>query len=74
MTFMDGSMADIKQFIEKAHRSQHNVQKMTKQERVMLKALLKKAMESYKDEVVHYKERQNQSMATWRSLQKYGCG
>ena len=53
---MDGSMADMKQFIEKAHRSQHNVQKMTEQERVMLKALLKKAIKSYKDEVVRYKK------------------
>jgi hypothetical protein len=56
MTFMDGSMADMKQFVNKARISQHNLQGMTKQERVMLRALLKKAVKSYKDEVLRYKK------------------
>lgn len=56
MTLMDSSMADMKRFIEKARQSQHSIQNMTKQERVTLKAQLKKAIESYKREVLRYKK------------------
>ncbi|CAH3023881.1 unnamed protein product [Porites evermanni] len=58
MTFMDSSMADMKKFIEKARQSEGSLQTMTKQERVLLKSLLKKAIESYKDEVLRYKKGQ----------------
>ena len=55
---MDSSMVDMKQFIEKARQSEGSLQNMTKQERVLLKSLLKKAIESYKDEVLRYKKGQ----------------
>ena len=55
---MDSSMADMKKFIEKARQSEGSLQTMTKQERVLLKSLLKKAIESYKDEVLRYKKGQ----------------
>lgn len=55
---MDSSMADMKKFIEKARQSGGSVQTLTKQERALLKSLLKKAIESYKDEVLRYKKGQ----------------
>lgn len=48
-------MADMTKFVEEAHKSQHSIQDMNEQERLMLKALLKKAIQSYKDEVLRYK-------------------
>lgn len=56
MTFMDSCMADMKEFIAKALQSEHGIQNMTNQERLALKCLLKKAIESYKDEVLGYKK------------------
>lgn len=53
---MDSSMADMKKIIEKALQTQHSIQNMTKQERLTLKGLLKKAIKSYKDEVLRYKK------------------
>lgn len=53
---MDGSMADMKQFIEKAIQSKQNVQQMTEEELIPLKSLLLKATESYKIEVLRYKK------------------
>ena len=64
MTFMDSSMADMKKFIEKARQSEGSFQTITKQECVLLKSLLKKAIESYKDEVLRYKKGQ---MNLWLS-------
>ena len=55
---MDSSMADMKKFIEKARQSEGSFQTMTKQERVLFESLLKKAIESYKDEVLRYKKGQ----------------
>ena len=70
MTFMDSSMADMKKFIEKARQSEGSFQTITKQECVLLKSLLKKAIESYKDEVLRYKKGQMNLWLSWRSLQK----
>lgn len=56
MTFMDSSMADMKEFIAKALQSGDSIQNMTNQERLSLKCLLKKAIESYKNEVLAYKK------------------
>ena len=55
MTLMDSSMVDMKKFIEKARQTQH-IQNMTTQERLTLNVLLKKAIKSYKDEVLRYKK------------------
>lgn len=55
---MDSSMADMKKFIEKTRQTEGSLQTMTKQERVLLKSLLRKAIESYKDEVLRYKKGQ----------------
>jgi len=52
MTLMDSSMADMKKFVEEARRSSLS---MSEQERLALKSLLKKAIQSYKDEVLRYK-------------------
>lgn len=52
---MDSSMADMKEFIAKARGSEDCMQNMTKEEHLALKYLLKKAIESYKDEVLRYK-------------------
>lgn len=53
---MDSSMADMKEFIAKALQSGDSIQNMTNQERLSLKCLLKKAIESYKNEVLAYKK------------------
>jgi len=52
MTLMDSSMADMKKFVEEARRSSLS---MSEQERLALKSLLKEAIQSYKDEVLRYK-------------------
>jgi hypothetical protein len=56
MTFMDSSMPDMKEFVEQARKSQNSIESMTKHERIELKSLLKKAIQSYKDEVLSYKK------------------
>ena len=53
---MDSNMADMKEFIAKALQSGDSIQNMTNQERLSLKCLLKKAIESYKNEVLAYKK------------------
>ncbi|XP_031565684.1 uncharacterized protein LOC116300862 [Actinia tenebrosa] len=57
MTFMDSSMADMKQFVQQACklRSSGN-QTLIREEHLRLKTLLKKALRSYKDEVMRYKK------------------
>ncbi|KAL9967377.1 hypothetical protein ACROYT_G025586 [Oculina patagonica] len=56
MTLMDSSMADMTKFVEEASKpAQHSIQDISEQERSVLKALLKKAIHSYKDEVLRYK-------------------
>ena len=59
---MDSSMAGMKKFIEKARQSEGSFQTITKQECVLLKSLLKKAIESYKDEVLQ--ERPNEPLVS----------
>jgi len=55
MTLMDSSMADMKKFVEEARKSPLSIQNTSEQERLALKSLLKKAIQSYKDEVLRYK-------------------
>lgn len=52
---MDSSMADMKKFVEEARKSQLSIQNTSEQERSALNDLLKKAIQSYKDEVLRYK-------------------
>ena len=53
---MDSSMADMMKFVEEASKlAQRSVQDLSEQERLVLKSLLKNAIQSYKDEVLRYK-------------------
>lgn len=52
---MDSSMADMKKFVEEARKSPLSIQNTSEQERLALKSLMKKAIQSYKDEVLRYK-------------------
>lgn len=52
---MDSSMADMKKFVEEARKSPLSIQNTSEQESSELKSLLKKAIQSYKDEVLRYK-------------------
>lgn len=49
---MDSSMADMKKFVEEAYKSPLSIQNASEQERLALNSLLKKAIQSYKDEVL----------------------
>jgi len=55
MTLMDSSMADMKKFVEEARKSPLSIQNTSEQGLLALKSLLKKAIQSYKDEVLRYK-------------------
>lgn len=55
MTLMDSSMADMKKFVQEAYKSPLGIQNASEQERLALNSLLKKAIQSYKDEVLRYK-------------------
>ena len=52
---MDSSMADMKKFVEEARKSPLSIQNTSEQGLLALKSLLKKAIQSYKDEVLRYK-------------------
>ena len=52
---MDSSMADMKKFVEEVYKSFLSIQNTSEQERLALKSLLKKAIQSCKDEVLRYK-------------------
>ena len=52
---MDSSMADMKEFVEEAYKSPLSIQNASEQECLALRSLLKKAIQSYKDEVLRYK-------------------
>ena len=53
---MDSSMTDMMKFVEEASKlAQQSVQDLSEQERLVLKSLLKNAIQSYKDEVLRYK-------------------